>query len=232
MGTARKLKHQIQGGRLFEALLTSLVDTRAKFLLGWIEISEEDAETVLGRALQKPTFQPLLGFFFLREMGNKVEVVKKEPTLAPSTVVGRVLFHSFEHRTGRLLVAAIRKNSKEAIDEAVDFARKEFVKPHSSGVSNDKNFEEMTAGLISYLTQDTDIGDGSLFTQTPLRFAKGLKADIAVKAIEEHITRLRRKQNPVCENIRQASVDVEADRSRADLAKERLKAFRASAGES
>lgn len=163
-------------------------------------------------------------------MGNKIEIVKNEPMLAPSTVVGRALFHSFEHRTGKLLVSAIRKNSKAAVDEAVEFARKEFVKPHSSGVSNDAAFEEMTAGLISYLTQDTDIGDGSLFTQTPLRYAKGLKADIAVKAIQEHITRLRRKQNPVFENFRQASVGAEreeADRSRVDLAKERLKAYHA-----
>lgn len=37
-----------EGGRSFEALITSLLDTRAKFLLGWIEISEKDAETVLG----------------------------------------------------------------------------------------------------------------------------------------------------------------------------------------
>jgi hypothetical protein len=157
-------------------------------------------------------------------MGQQESVPKKpEPELGSSSVVFRA-FQSFEHRSGKLLVQAIKVNSKEKVDEAVEYARREFVKPRTRGVPNPSEFEDMTRGLLSYLQQDTDVGDGQLFTQTPLAFAKHCKAFEAEKAILHHIERLNidaRKGAAVSKTVGEVSA------SRAELAKERLKAFQA-----
>jgi len=157
-------------------------------------------------------------------MGNKLsESAKPDPSLAPSTAFGRMLMHSFEHKSGKMLCAAIRKNTKEAIDDAVEFARREFIKPHTKGVSNQSDFDDMNRGLITYLTQDTDIGDGSLFTQTPLKYAKSLKHEIAHKTIQDHLDRLHLLNRKEEGKINKVVGEVNA--TRAELAKERLKEF-------
>ena len=157
-------------------------------------------------------------------MGNKLDVKKAEPECAPSTMIGRALHH-FEYKTGKMLVAAIKKDSKEAIDEAVEFARKELIKPRRSGVSNSTDFDDMNEGLVRYLTQDTDVGHGQLFTQTPLYFAKTTcKANVAAAAIQEHLNRLEGRREEGGRQVKGVGV---VDASRAELAKERLKAFQA-----
>jgi hypothetical protein len=123
-----------------------------------------------------------------------------------------------------MLVRAIKANSKEKVDEAVEFARREFIKPRRAGNANPAEFEDMTRGLLNYLQQDTDIGDGQLFTQTPLVFARRCKAYEAETAIQLHIDRLN-----IDSRKGTASKTVgEVSASRAELAKERLKAFQAS----
>jgi hypothetical protein len=150
---------------------------------------------------------------------NESAARKPEPELASSSVLFRA-FQSFEHRSGKMLVKAIKANSKEKVDEAVEFARREFVKPRTKGVANPSEFDDMTRGLLNYLQQDTDVGDGQLFTQTPLAFARHCKANEAEKAIQSHIDRLNIKGST-------SKTVGEVSASRAELAKERLKAFQA-----
>jgi len=158
-------------------------------------------------------------------MGNKLERAKAEPALAPSTALGRAL-HSFEHKSGKMLVAAVKKNSKEAVDEAVEFARKEYLKPRRAGVGNSTSFEECNAGLVSYLSDVKDVGDGPLFTQTPLYFAKKIGSNVAAKAIRDHLEKLSSAANGKDEHKGRVLNGVgEVNASRAELAKERLKAF-------
>lgn len=160
-------------------------------------------------------------------MGNKLTAEKKpDPTLAPSTFIGRA-FHEFENRSGKMLVRAIKANSKQAVDEAVEYARREFIKPRTRGVSNDADYNDMNEGLTRYLTQDTDIGEGSLFTQTPLRFATSCKSDIAAAAIQEHLDRLHLLNRKDGSRTKVSMTVGEVNASRAELAKERLKAFQA-----
>ena len=169
--------------------------------------------------------------------GNSAEGKKsEEPASASGNIVVRAFQTlSFEYNTGKMLVKAIIGDSRDKVDEAVEYARRELLKPRTGGVANTRSFADVNAALIKYLTQDTDIGDGPLFTQKPLDFCKSRRPPSlsAHEAISEHLRRLRklagqadvggRDSNGSSSSNEGGGTGVGGDR--AALAKERLKAF-------
>jgi hypothetical protein len=66
-------------------------------------------------------------------------------------------FVDHESKSGKRLLQAIRSNSVEHFNKALELAREEFIKPTTSK-SNDAEYEEMVRGIIKYLTRTYDIG--------------------------------------------------------------------------
>jgi len=144
------------------------------------------------------------------------------------------MFHSFEHQSGKMLVAAIKKNCAEDVTKATEFARKEFVKPRTRGVSNTAEFEDSIIGLLSYLTlNEYEVGDGPLFKITALEWCKRCKADQASEALNNELAKLLRVAasegiaipSNVPLPVKTSSLVGEVSSDRATIAKERLKAF-------
>ena len=146
-------------------------------------------------------------------------------------------FQTFEHRTGTRLVAAIKADSREDVDAAVEFARREFVTPRTGGVPNPAAFSDSVDGLIRYLTSPKDVGDGPLFTQAPVEFCRACRPPslAALRAVEGHLHRLYALRAAggeagigamTTESIGVAAVG-EPPGARAALARERLAAFQA-----
>jgi hypothetical protein len=158
---------------------------------------------------------------------------------ASSTTAPSSIFREYEHQSGRRLIAAIRANSKEATKVAITFARKEFTKPFSSVISNASDYDEMAVKMERYLTKPYDIGDGVVFKKTPLEYANSINAKESIAVIEETLTKLRadihksesQSNLPLTPPTQKAAGVVErpiigeVTRERAELAKERLKAF-------
>lgn len=180
-------------------------------------------------------------------MGNankSSEPPKPEPGNASGNVVFRA-FQSFEYSSGKMLCKAISADSRAQVDEAVEYARRELLKPRTGGVANTRDFADVNAALIKYLTQDTDVGDGPLFTQKPLVFCEARKppALAAHAAISEHLQRLRKLAGQSTGGSGGSGGGVSGSKSgsgsgsvtggdggacgadRAAVAKERLKAF-------
>lgn len=147
-------------------------------------------------------------------------------------------FHDYEHKQGKLLVAAIKKNSVADLDKALEVARKEFARPKTSGF-NKAQYEEMVMKIIEYLTQSYDIGEGIIFKQTPEVWAKSCQASEAaiwIKTKIEYFEKLKNSSNyPSDVNSSSSSSssgskvsggDSETGGDRAALAKKRLEAFR------
>jgi hypothetical protein len=157
------------------------------------------------------------------------------------------IFKEYEHRSGKRLIAAVRANSREAVDAAVEFTRHEFTKPLNSSTANASDYETMQQRMEQYLLGPKDVGDGIIFKKGPLELATELRSTEAAAAILDHLNRLGVHVPPAhligtassissnsvaVPDLKDRGVDsatvghVNAERSAA--AKERLKAFQAS----
>lgn len=145
-------------------------------------------------------------------MGNKVT-----NSSISSSVSGE-----FEHRSGKLLLAAIRLNDATAVQRAIDKAKSEFSKPVGTH-TNKADYEEMISNMKKYLTNQYDIGDGPLFTRAPSDYAAFLKAANAKEAIDRNLLELD-GLIPGGSKFNESVGEVTHDR--AALAKARLQAFR------
>ncbi len=163
-------------------------------------------------------------------MGNS----ESSPT-APNAMK---FFHDYEHKQGTLLVPAIKRNSVEDLEKALEVARKEFARPKTTGF-NKAQYEEMVTKMLDYLTQAYDIGDGIVFKQTPEIWAKNCSANEAaiwLKSKIEYFEKLKNSAPPPADSSSSGSsssssnsnggANAESSSDRAALAKERLKAFR------
>jgi len=143
------------------------------------------------------------------------------------------IFQNYEHRQGTKLLAAIREDSKEGIDEAVEFARQECIKAKTStSTSASNDFDLMIDKMTTYLTQQYDVGDGPIFTKTPIELAKDLYCDHATPAIEDHLSKLKMQTEKRNDGKSQRSMFTSKDKvgeskqKEVAAAKARLLAFR------
>ena len=146
-------------------------------------------------------------------MGNK----------ATQSSITANLFGDFEHCSGKMLIAAIRIDDSSGVQRAIETAKKEFAKPISSNV-NKAEYDDMIENMRKYLTKGYDIGDGLIYTQSPIAFAKLLKSKRAEETIVRNLTEL--EGIIASGGVKVSSTVGEVSHERANLAKERLKAFR------
>lgn len=153
----------------------------------------------------------------------------------------QTIFKDYEHRSGKRLIAAVRANSREDTEAAIEFTRHEFTKPMSSSTANASDYDLMHKRMEQYLLGPKDVGDGVIFKKSALQLAQDLKSSAAATVILDHLNRLG-VQVPAgvsgaasslpMPDLKDRGVDsatvghVNAERSLA--AKERLKAFQAS----
>jgi hypothetical protein len=157
------------------------------------------------------------------------------------------LLRDYEHIYGKRLLAAIRLNSREEVERAIDIARREPRAPFSVKINMRRSpertdFDEMADRMTVYLTKGYDIGDGIFFTKTPLEYCTHLNAPDAAVTIREHLYRLgvidgavvrspqegTRVSDPATGNIGIENIHVGLiTHERAALARERLVAFHA-----
>lgn len=150
---------------------------------------------------------------------------------APTPHLPEMLVKDYEHQTAERLIRGIKANSRRQMDEAFELARKELLTTNSK-LAHDKEYEIMVKKMVAYLTRGYDVGEGMLFTKTPLDIAKEYHADEAVAFINEQLERLN-KSDVGAKAIGQQKVKVSAasvvgpvDKDRVAQAKERLQKFR------
>jgi hypothetical protein len=139
----------------------------------------------------------------------------------------------YEYNTGQKLLRAIKANSKTQMQECIDVVKEEIRSQNkTSRLAHDKDYENMIKKVTLYLTRGYDIGDGMLFTKTPIQYAEQLKADQAIQFINNTLIELSKIEsaNKVMEEkgtkvARESSSVGVVDRDRVNQAKERLKAF-------
>jgi hypothetical protein len=150
-------------------------------------------------------------------MGNKV---------THSSLTG--VFSEFEHLSGRMLLEAIRKDSAEKTQEAIDLAKSEFSKPVSLN-TNQADYDEMIEYMSKYLTKQYDIGDGPFFTKSPLEYCREKRAKSAEEVIKNNLKKFHFYDiNPnESSSVKIVSETVGTiDSERVTLAKQRLQEFR------
>lgn len=142
------------------------------------------------------------------------------------------LKRDYEYLTGQKLIRAIKANSRPQLADCVDLARKEL-KSNNVKLAHDKEYEYMVKQMILYLTRGYDVGDGVLFTKTPLEIAEMNHSDVAIAFINETLSQLNRNEigskilaDRGVSGITPVSATIGAvDKDRVAQAKERLKAF-------
>lgn len=139
----------------------------------------------------------------------------------------------YEYNTGQKLIRAIKANSKTQMQECIDVVKEEIRSQNkTSRLAHDKDYENMIKKVTLYLTRGYDIGDGMIFTKTPMQYAEHLKSDQAIEFINKTLTELSKidTANQLMEEkgtkvVRESSSVGRVDRERVNQAKERLKAF-------
>ena len=160
-------------------------------------------------------------------MGNKQGI--------PSTI-----FKEYEHKSGRRLISAIKNNSRQETEDAIEFCRHEFTKPLSGTTANASDYDTMHKRLEQYLLSPKDIGDGIIFKKTPLEVCKDKGSNESAAVILEHLNRLgvQLPTGTSPASFTAAPLDLKdrgvesvnvgfVNQERSNLAKERLKAFQA-----
>lgn len=150
------------------------------------------------------------------------------------------IFKEYEHKSGRRLIAAIKNNSRQEVEEAIEFCRHEFTRPLSGTTANSSDYDVMHKRLEQYLLSPKDIGDGIIFKKTPLEMCKDKGSHEAGAVILEHLNRLgvQLPAGTLPSNFTAAPADLKdrgvesvnvgfVNQERSTLAKERLKAFQA-----
>jgi hypothetical protein len=140
------------------------------------------------------------------------------------------LVKEYEHIAGKKLIRAIKANSKMQMEESYEMAKKELL-PKSKTSTHDKEYENMIKQMTLYLTRGYNVGDGVLFTKTPLEIAKEFHADQATEFINKALEQLN-KNEIAAEILKEQGLKVTStsvvgsvDRDRVQTAKERLKQF-------
>ena len=100
------------------------------------------------------------------------------------------LFKNYEHKSGKRLIEAIKLNERCATQDAIDSAKKEFTKPISKLISNTSDYDEMMTKMDRYLKKQYDIGDGVLFTKSPLEYCESIGSLEAAAVINENIKKM------------------------------------------
>lgn len=143
------------------------------------------------------------------------------------------ILEEYEHKSGKQLIASIRVNQRDVTQMAIDFARKEFAKHATGFIPVSSDFDEMSVKMEKYLTKHYDIGDGIIFTKTPLEFCDSIGSSESAAVIKENLQRISMVTNgkkeglhPVVAGIENAAVGL-VTHDRAILAKARLQAFQA-----
>lgn len=124
-----------------------------------------------------------------------------------------------EYKNGKRLISAIAMNSKEATDNAIEFARKECVKPQGIYASV-MEYEDMVKTMLEYLTRKYHCGDDRVW-MTPLEYATSCNATIASESVASAIAGFETarsntehaavgtKTNTAKESLRQRQLDRE-----------------------
>ena len=136
-----------------------------------------------------------------------------------------------EHIHGQKLIRAIKANSRAQLEECMEIAKKETLTNNLKS-AHDKDYETMIKKMTLYLTRGYNVGDGVLFTKTPLQIATELGCDQSIAFINEKLAELSKVDlaTKVMEDKRATmpashSAIGRVDRDRVNQAKERLKAF-------
>mmetsp|Transcript_1747 Transcript_1747/g.2737 ORF Transcript_1747/g.2737 Transcript_1747/m.2737 type:complete len:176 (-) Transcript_1747:262-789(-) len=90
-----------------------------------------------------------------------------------------------EYKTGRRLFVGISTNSREATEMAIEYARKECVKPHGPHASV-MEYTDMIHTMIEYLTRVYPE-----YHMTPLQYASSKDSQIAATVISDTIKSLQ-----------------------------------------
>lgn len=88
--------------------------------------------------------------------------------------MGNVLSEDFEYKTGKRLISAIAKNSRDDTELAIEYARKECVKPHGLQAS-EMPYEKMVETMIEYLSRPYKCRD-NITLMTPIEFSESQNA--------------------------------------------------------
>lgn len=144
--------------------------------------------------------------------------------------IPEMLMKDYEHKTAQRLIRGIKANSRRQMEEAFDAARKELLS-NNTKLAHDKEYEIMVKTMISYLTKGYDVGDGVIFTKTPMEIAQEYHADEAISFIEEKLEHLQKNEVGAKEvskrglNVPSTSSAGRVDKDRVAQAKDRLKQF-------
>lgn len=143
------------------------------------------------------------------------------------------LLKEYEYNTGQKLLRAIKANSRTQMKECLDFVKEEIRSQNkTSKLAHDKDYENMMKKVTLYFTRGYDIGDGVIFTKTPLQYAESLQSDQAIAFLNDTLAELSRNEtaSKVIEDkravvVKEQSFMGKVDRDRVNQAKDRLKAF-------
>lgn len=144
--------------------------------------------------------------------------------------IPEMLLKDYEHKTAQRLIRGIKANSRRQMEEAYDAARKELLTANTK-LAHDKEYEIMVKSMIAYLTRGYDVGDGMVFTKTPLEIAREYHADEAIAFIEEKIEQLQKSEVGAKEvskrgvGVAPAASAGKVDKDRVAQAKDRLRQF-------
>lgn len=151
-------------------------------------------------------------------MGNKLNPIPESLT------------KEYEHIAGKKLIRAVKSNLPAQLEESYELAKSELL-PKSKSTAHDKEYETMVTKMITYLTRGYNIGDGILFTKTPLEIAEEYHADQSIRWINTKLEYLQKNEvgRKLLEDkeikVKSTSAVGPVDRERVHSAKERLKQF-------
>jgi len=137
------------------------------------------------------------------------------------------LVKEYEYQSGEKLIRAIKADSRQQLDACMDFIKQEFIS-QSRKMAHDKEFEMLQQIIKNYLTRGYDIGDGVLFTKSPLEIAELNHAQVAKAFIIEKLENIKRFETLSTTSSNATSnrsTGGAIDKSRVAEAKERLKKF-------
>lgn len=132
------------------------------------------------------------------------------------------VLQDYEHLSGKKLLAAIKLNSSLRVNEAIEAARVEFVRP-TKKKSNSSEYDVLINGMIEYLSKYYDVGEGMLFKKTPIEFCNHCKSFEALQVIESELEKYRSQLQRLSNVTDKPRDRISSDRAK--QAKERLKAF-------
>lgn len=148
----------------------------------------------------------------------------------PTPAIPEMFVKDYEHKTAQRLIRGIKANSRRQMEESYDCARKELLS-NNTKTAHDKEYEFMVKSMITYLTRGYEVGDGVIFTKTPMEIAKEYHADEAIAFIQEKLEHLQKSEVGGKEvskrgiNVASTSITGRVDKDRVAQAKERLKQF-------